>query len=55
MFLTFHVGFANKLQLWKRRWVEIDDYGYLILKPNGGTEVRLPLTVDIQLTDAAHQ
>jgi hypothetical protein len=25
-------------QLWKRRWVEIDDYGYLILKPNGGAE-----------------
>jgi hypothetical protein len=24
---------ANIVQLWKRRWVEIDSQGYIILKP----------------------
>jgi len=31
-----NVQFPDNL-LWKRRWVEIDDSGFLVLKPNGDT------------------
>lgn len=27
------------LKLWKRRWIEIDDLGYLVLKPSNNNEV----------------
>ena len=49
-FLNFVVSLLIVLQLWKHRWVEVDDQGNLVLRPIGGNEVSDFDTAQMQVT-----